>query len=62
MRISAVKNSQYSMSNMTDETSTPNKAPTKADLMEIRSLYAQADAMIEATEKPEKRDEQGDTA
>lgn len=62
MRISTVKNSQYSMSNMTDETSTPNKAPTNADLVEIRNLYAQADAMIEATEKAEKHDEQGDTA
>jgi len=57
-----MKTNQDSMSNMTDETSTPNKAPTNADLMEIRSLYAQADAMIEATEKAEKHDAQGDTA
>ena len=57
-----MKTNQDSMSNMTDETSTPNKAPTNADLVEIRNLYAQADAMIEATEKSEKHDEQGDTA
>ncbi len=57
-----MKISQSSKSNMTDETSTPNKAPTNADLVEIRNLYAQADAMIEATEKAEKHDEQSDTA
>ena len=32
------------------------KTPTRADLMEIRSLYAQADAMAEAAEKAGKSD------
>jgi len=49
------------MFSMTDKTTTPQKAPTKADLMEIRSLYAQADAMIEAAEKPNEHDERDDS-
>ena len=39
-------------------TTKQSKAPTKADLMEIRSLYAQADAMAEAAEKPEQPDDE----
>lgn len=38
-------------SDASDETMRQNKTPTKADLMEIRSLYAQADAIAEATDK-----------
>ena len=38
-------------------TTKQSKAPTKADLMEIRSLYAQADAMAEAAEKPDDEDQ-----
>lgn len=39
-------------------TTKQSKAPTKADLMEIRSLYAQADAMAEAAEKTQEPDDE----
>jgi hypothetical protein len=48
-----MKDNQNSGSDTFDETPKPNKVPTEAELMEIRSLYAQADAMAEAAEKAE---------
>ena len=43
-------NSETPDSQPFEGTTKQSKAPTKADLMEIRSLYAQADAMAEAAE------------
>ncbi len=50
-------NSETPDSQPFERTTKQSKAPTKADLMEIRSLYAQADAMAEAAEKPDDEDQ-----
>ena len=50
-------NSETPDSQPFEGTTKQSKAPTKADLMEIRSLYAQADAMAEAAEKPDDEDQ-----
>ncbi|MEP2954017.1 MAG: hypothetical protein ABJN39_00785 [Sulfitobacter sp.] len=50
-------NSETPDSHPFEGTTKQSKAPTKADLMEIRSLYAQADAMAEAAEKPDDEDQ-----
>ncbi|WOI16384.1 hypothetical protein [Sulfitobacter sp. LC.270.F.C4] len=50
-------NSETPNSHPFEGTTKQSKAPTKADLMEIRSLYAQADAMAEAAEKPDDEDQ-----
>jgi|TARA_R110002072_G_scaffold26674_4_gene87905 hypothetical protein len=52
-----VTNSETPDSQPFEGTTKQSKAPTKADLMEIRSLYAQADAMAEAAEKPDDEDQ-----
>jgi hypothetical protein len=52
-----VTNSETPDSHPFEGTTKQSKAPTKADLMEIRSLYAQADAMAEAAEKPDDEDQ-----
>ena len=49
-------NSETPDSQPFEGTTKQSKAPTKADLMEIRSLYARADAMAEAAEKAGKSD------
>ncbi|UOA13785.1 MULTISPECIES: hypothetical protein [Sulfitobacter] len=46
-----MKNSQRCASETSDEVQKPYKPPTETDLVEIRSLYAQADAMAEAAEE-----------
>ena len=51
-------NSETPDSQPFERTTKQSKAPTKADLMEIRSLYAQADAMAEAAENPEEPDDE----
>ena len=51
-------NSETPDSQPFEGTTKQSKAPTKADLMEIRSLYAQADAMAEAAENPEEPDDE----
>ena len=55
-------NSETPDSQPFEGTTKQSKAPTKADLMEIRSLYAQADAMAEAAEKPDDEDQPHATA
>ena len=51
----AVTDSETPPSKPSDEKA-ESKTPTQADLMESRSLYAQADAMAEAAEKAGKSD------
>ena len=51
-------NSETPDSPPSEGTTKQSKAPTKADLMEIRSLYAQADAMAEAAEKTQEPDDE----
>ena len=55
-------NSETPDSQPFEGTTKQSKAPTKADLMEIRSLYAQADAMAEAAEKAGKSDQPHEAA
>ncbi|WPZ30028.1 hypothetical protein T8A63_02940 [Sulfitobacter sp. OXR-159] len=55
-------NSETPDSQPFEGTTKQSKAPTKADLMEIRSLYAQADAMAEAAEKPDDEDQPHEAA
>ena len=57
-----MKISQRCASETSDEVRKPYKPPTETDLVEIRGLYAQADAMAEAAEETPQCCDEGETA